>query len=146
MRVANADHPVPLQAKGGVLVTYGGMSKEPVTIPTGLLIFKDIQLRGYWMSGGKGGDAWLAQRRKVLEEVMGYAAKVSQGVRRACSSKSVITHASHVVGSVDGAHCTYRRGFSPCPWSALTSRIGRRRWCGRKRGLATGRWCCVSDE
>jgi len=34
----------------GVLVTYGGMSRKPVTIPTRLFIFNDIQLRGFWMT------------------------------------------------------------------------------------------------
>uniref|UniRef100_A0A1I7UC42 Enoyl-[acyl-carrier-protein] reductase, mitochondrial n=1 Tax=Caenorhabditis tropicalis TaxID=1561998 RepID=A0A1I7UC42_9PELO len=35
---------------GGCMVTYGGMSKQPVDCPTGPLIFKDISLRGFWMS------------------------------------------------------------------------------------------------
>ncbi len=35
---------------GGVVVTYGGMSKKPLQIPTGLLIFKNIQARGFWMT------------------------------------------------------------------------------------------------
>jgi len=34
----------------GVLVTYGGMSRKPVTIPTRLFIFNNIQLRGFWMT------------------------------------------------------------------------------------------------
>lgn len=34
----------------GVMVTYGGMSREPVIIPTASFIFKDIQLRGFWMT------------------------------------------------------------------------------------------------
>uniref|UniRef100_A0A914D007 Enoyl-[acyl-carrier-protein] reductase, mitochondrial n=1 Tax=Acrobeloides nanus TaxID=290746 RepID=A0A914D007_9BILA len=34
----------------GVMVTYGGMSKQPVQSPTGAFIFKDISLRGFWMS------------------------------------------------------------------------------------------------
>lgn len=37
-------------APGGAMVTYGGMSKQPVRVGTGLLIFKDIQLRGFWVS------------------------------------------------------------------------------------------------
>ncbi|KAJ3012070.1 UNVERIFIED_CONTAM: hypothetical protein HDU68_001398, partial [Siphonaria sp. JEL0065] len=37
-------------APGASLITYGGMSKEPVSIPTGLLIFKDLQFRGFWMT------------------------------------------------------------------------------------------------
>lgn len=37
--------------KGGTMVTYGAMSKQPVMIPAPLLIFKDIRVRGFWMSG-----------------------------------------------------------------------------------------------
>ncbi|KAI9105436.1 hypothetical protein DFS34DRAFT_644251 [Phlyctochytrium arcticum] len=39
-----------LLSQGGSFVTYGGMSKEPVTIPTSLLIFKDITCHGFWMT------------------------------------------------------------------------------------------------
>eukprot|EP00898_Chlorokybus_atmophyticus_P003470 jgi/Chlat1/4123/Chrsp269S03957 len=41
--------------QGGVLVTYGGMSREPVMIPTSYFIFKDISARGFWVSN------WLTQ-------------------------------------------------------------------------------------
>uniref|UniRef100_A0AAF5HXK5 Enoyl-[acyl-carrier-protein] reductase, mitochondrial n=1 Tax=Strongyloides stercoralis TaxID=6248 RepID=A0AAF5HXK5_STRER len=34
----------------GVLVTYGGMSKQPVQCLTGPFIFKNISLKGFWMS------------------------------------------------------------------------------------------------
>jgi trans-2-enoyl-CoA reductase len=37
-------------ADGGYLVTYGGMSKQPVQTPTGSFIFNDITLKGFWMS------------------------------------------------------------------------------------------------
>eukprot|EP00967_Tisochrysis_lutea_P066580 scaffold86763_cov17-Tisochrysis_lutea.AAC.2 len=33
------------------MVTYGGMSMQPVNIPTSLLIFKDLNFRGFWLSG-----------------------------------------------------------------------------------------------
>merc|ERR1719309_1127207 len=36
-------------AEGGVHVTYGGMSRKPVTAATSHMIFKDLQLRGFWM-------------------------------------------------------------------------------------------------
>ena len=36
---------------GGTMVTYGGMSLQPVTLPTSLFIFKDLTLRGFWLSG-----------------------------------------------------------------------------------------------
>ncbi|KAI9336843.1 hypothetical protein DFJ73DRAFT_849906 [Zopfochytrium polystomum] len=35
---------------GGFHVTYGGMSKEPLAIPTSLLIFTDLHIRGFWMT------------------------------------------------------------------------------------------------
>lgn len=38
-------------ANGGVLVSYGAMSRSPMPIPVGPLIFKDISLRGFWVSG-----------------------------------------------------------------------------------------------
>lgn len=31
-------------------VTYGGMSKQPVMVPTGLLIFNDVRCSGFWMT------------------------------------------------------------------------------------------------
>lgn len=37
----------------GIMVTYGGMSREPVLVPTSSLIFKDIQFRGFWMTRWK---------------------------------------------------------------------------------------------
>lgn len=32
------------------MVTYGGMSREPVTIPTSAFIFKNLSFFGYWMT------------------------------------------------------------------------------------------------
>ncbi|KAJ9155151.1 hypothetical protein NKR23_g1980 [Pleurostoma richardsiae] len=37
-------------SEAGTMVTYGGMSKQPVALPTGLLIFKDLRFRGFWLS------------------------------------------------------------------------------------------------
>lgn len=37
-------------APGATVVTYGGMSKKPVTIPTGFLIFNDLVFRGFWLT------------------------------------------------------------------------------------------------
>ncbi|KAJ2785858.1 mitochondrial 2-enoyl thioester reductase [Coemansia javaensis] len=39
-----------LIAEGGTLVSYGGMSRQPVTLPTSLLLFRDIRARGFWMN------------------------------------------------------------------------------------------------
>ena len=36
--------------QGGKMITFGAMSRQPLKLPTGLLIFKDIQARGFWMT------------------------------------------------------------------------------------------------
>lgn len=41
---------IRLLAPGGLMVTYGGMSLQPVTVPTSSLIFNDVTLKGFWMS------------------------------------------------------------------------------------------------
>lgn len=34
----------------GTLVTYGAMGRRPLTVPNGLLIFKGLHLRGFWLT------------------------------------------------------------------------------------------------
>jgi len=51
-------------ANGGTMVTYGGMSLKPVTVPTSTLIFKDITLKGFWMT------RWYQQHSKKEREEM----------------------------------------------------------------------------
>jgi trans-2-enoyl-CoA reductase len=42
LRLANA------LADGGTLVTYGAMGRQPLRIPNGLLIFRDVRFVGFW--------------------------------------------------------------------------------------------------
>lgn len=35
---------------GGIHITYGAMGRRPLTVPNGLLIFKDLQFRGLWIT------------------------------------------------------------------------------------------------
>jgi len=44
LRLANA------LAPGGTIVTYGAMARQPLRIPNGLLIFKDLRFRGFWIT------------------------------------------------------------------------------------------------
>lgn len=46
----NATNMMRYMRPGGTMVTYGGMSKRPLVVPTGSLIFKDLVFRGFWMT------------------------------------------------------------------------------------------------
>lgn len=63
-----------LLAPGGIHVTYGAMARRPLTVPNGLLIFKDIQLRGLWVA------RWIESApKKELDEVYGRLAAMMAG-------------------------------------------------------------------
>ncbi|KAJ8935101.1 hypothetical protein NQ314_012997 [Rhamnusium bicolor] len=55
---------------GSPIVTYGGMSREPVTVPTSALIFKDIQVRGFWMTRWSKEKANSVERDEMFEELI----------------------------------------------------------------------------
>lgn len=57
-------------ANGSPIVTYGGMSREPVTVPTSALIFKDIQVRGFWMTEWSNKNAKNTQRFDMFEKII----------------------------------------------------------------------------
>lgn len=56
-------------ADEGVMVTYGGMSKKPVVIPTGAFIFKDHKYVGYWQSSWTKKHQSSATRLSMLKEL-----------------------------------------------------------------------------
>ena len=43
-------------ADRGTLVSYGAMTRSPMPVPVGPLIYRDIRLRGFWIS------AWIEQQ------------------------------------------------------------------------------------
>ncbi|KAJ7374133.1 hypothetical protein OS493_009470 [Desmophyllum pertusum] len=53
----------------GTMVTYGGMSKQPVTVPTGSLIFQDVNVKGFWMSQWSIDHQKDASKATMMEEV-----------------------------------------------------------------------------
>ncbi|KAI0172658.1 NAD(P)-binding protein [Hypoxylon sp. FL1284] len=55
---------------GAPLVTYGGMARQPVALPTGLLIFRDLRFRGFWLS--RWADADAAAKLRTVDELLGY--------------------------------------------------------------------------
>ena len=50
------------------MVTYGGMSRQPVELPSGLLIFKNLVFDGFWLS--KWGDKNPEQKKGTIEDIL----------------------------------------------------------------------------
>lgn len=51
-----------LLGPSGTMVTYGGMSAQPVEVPTPQLIFKNLRLAGYWHS------QWMVDQPQPFKE------------------------------------------------------------------------------
>ena len=55
-------------APGSHHVTYGAMAKQPVSIPAGLLIFKDVRFVGFWVS--EWASQQPAEKMQAIREVL----------------------------------------------------------------------------
>ncbi|ATY60237.1 Alcohol dehydrogenase zinc-containing [Cordyceps militaris] len=53
---------------GGTLVSYGGMSRQPIVLPVGLLIFKDIRFVGFWLSNWNERDA--VGKKHMVDDIL----------------------------------------------------------------------------
>ena len=61
---------------GGTHVTYGAMSRQPLTLPASLLIFQDISFRGYWMARWKEQHSVSSREyQEMMEDVFDLIAK-----------------------------------------------------------------------
>jgi trans-2-enoyl-CoA reductase len=49
------------------LVTYGAMSRKPVALPSGLLIFKNLVFDGFWVS--KWGDKNSQTKENTIRDI-----------------------------------------------------------------------------
>ena len=58
---------------GSPHVTYGAMGRQPLKIPNGLLIFKNISFRGFWLRRWKETTS-LAEVRSTYEKLAAYLA------------------------------------------------------------------------
>lgn len=61
-------------APDATLVTYGAMSRQPLKIPNGLLIFKNLAIRGFWLRRWRE-SATAAEVRATYESLAGFLAK-----------------------------------------------------------------------
>ncbi len=59
-------------APGSTMVTYGAMSLQPLKIPNGLLIFKDLRFRGIWINKWYD-NATEQERMAAFEALFGMA-------------------------------------------------------------------------
>jgi len=57
------------------MVTYGGMSKRPLMVPTGSFIFNDVRLRGFWMSQWNKEHVNSPERREMWHYLCGLVRK-----------------------------------------------------------------------
>ncbi|XP_052190572.1 enoyl-[acyl-carrier-protein] reductase, mitochondrial isoform X2 [Diospyros lotus] len=55
--------------QGGTMVTYGGMSKKPITVSTSSFIFKDVALRGFWLQKWMSSDK-AQECRKMIDYLL----------------------------------------------------------------------------
>ncbi|XP_057508774.1 enoyl-[acyl-carrier-protein] reductase, mitochondrial [Actinidia eriantha] len=55
--------------QGGTMVTYGGMSKKPITVSTSSFIFKDLSLRGFWLQQWMTSDK-AKECRKMIDYLL----------------------------------------------------------------------------
>lgn len=59
-----------LLGHGAQFITFGGMSREPVSFPTSLFIFKDLNAKGFWLSRWNSQRENLESRRLMLKELL----------------------------------------------------------------------------
>lgn len=57
-------------SNNGLMLTYGGMSMQPVTIPTSLHIFKNITSAGFWVTALLKGNPEL--KKKTLDQIVSW--------------------------------------------------------------------------
>ena len=85
-------------APGSTLVTYGAMSLQPLKIPNGLLIFKDLRFRGIWINKWYD-NATPAQRKEAFQRLFEMAKRglLQTKVEKAyplSEAKTAVAHAA----------------------------------------------------
>jgi trans-2-enoyl-CoA reductase len=92
LRLANA------LAPGSTMVTFGAMGLQPLKIPNGLLIFKDLRFRGIWINKWYD-NATMAERIEAFQSLFQMAKRglLKTKVERAyplAEAKAAVTHAA----------------------------------------------------
>src|SRR5437868_9787703 len=85
-------------AFGGTLISFGAMSLQPLKIPTGLLIFKDLRFRGIWINKWYD-DATMQERMEAFKPLfeMAKRGRLKTKVEKAYAiddANAAVAHAS----------------------------------------------------
>lgn len=56
-------------APGSSHITYGAMAKQPLSVPAGMLIFRDLRFTGFWVS--RWAEVHAAEKMNAIREVFG---------------------------------------------------------------------------
>nr|XP_034976154.1 enoyl-[acyl-carrier-protein] reductase, mitochondrial isoform X2 [Zootoca vivipara] len=88
-----------LQHKG-TMVTYGGMSKQPITAPVSALIFKDVKLRGFWMTQWKRDNAQNKEKLRGMIEDLCELIRKGQLTAPACQEVPLIDYQAALKSSM----------------------------------------------
>lgn len=78
---------------GGSMVTYGGMSKQPVTVPVSALIFKDVKIRGFWVTQWKRAHSHDGKEFRVMLDEL--CSLIQQGKLTAPACTELSLHDYH---------------------------------------------------
>ena len=101
-----------LLKESGTHVTYGAMGRKPITMPNGLLIFRDIRVRGLWVSRWAE-NAPPAEVRAVYQDL---ASRVSAGrLHQAVDSVHPLEHFKAALERLDATDRNGKVLFSNIP-------------------------------
>ncbi|KAK9394673.1 trans-2-enoyl-CoA reductase mitochondrial [Crotalus adamanteus] len=78
--------------QSGTMVTYGGMSKQPVTVPVSALIFKDVKLCGFWMTQWKRANAQSKDKLETMIADLCTLIRKGQLVAPACQEVPLVDY------------------------------------------------------
>ncbi|KAM3421181.1 hypothetical protein BST61_g1590 [Cercospora zeina] len=96
-------------APGSPVVTYGAMSKQPVQLPMGLLIFKDINFHGFWVS--RWADKNPQQKEDCVNEILNLTRQGKfQDIPMDPVTWNYDTKQDELVGAVQGTLEGFRSG------------------------------------
>ena len=140
-------------AASGTLVTFGAMSLQPLKIPNGLLIFKDLRFRGIWINKWYD-SATPAERMAAFNPIFDMAGRglLQTKIEKSyplIEAKAAVEHAARpqrggkiifefgpTKGTGDAkspAATRFILGLSSFSWACSVSNEeakGNRRWCG----------------